>query len=207
LGHPPAPPAGGNGGFAAAGHMGHHAEITEDLQGHWTRDPEADSRVWRQVYQELRALAHRELLRERPGHTLVTTDLVHEAYMKLVGKAELAERDRAHFFALACRAMRQVLVEYARRRNAEKRTPEKRAVPLREAMDAARTGPRDLLALDEALERLSELDQRLGQVVELRFFGGLTTTETAEILEMSPRTVERDWTRARAYLYRMLAPD
>jgi RNA polymerase sigma factor (TIGR02999 family) len=187
--------------------MEHHTEIAEDLQGHWTQDPEADSRVWRQVYQELRALAHRELLREHPGHTLVTTDLVHEAYMKLVGKAQLAKRDRSHFLALACRAMRQVLVEYARRRNAEKRTPQKRAVPLREAMDVARTGPRDLLALDEALDRLSELNQRLAQVVELRFFGGFTTTETAEVLELSPRTVERDWTRARAYLYRMLAPD
>ncbi|MGM0669831.1 MAG: ECF-type sigma factor, partial [Gemmatimonadota bacterium] len=107
----------------------------------------------------------------------------------------------------ACRAMRQVLVEYARRRNAEKRTPEKRAVPLREAMDVARTGPRDLLALDEALSRLSGFDPRLGQVVELRFFGGLTTSEAADVLELSPRTVERDWSRARAYLYRMLASD
>jgi RNA polymerase sigma factor (TIGR02999 family) len=207
MGFPPAPAADGDLDLFALGRMDDPTEITADLSGGWKDDPEADSRVWSQVYQELRDLAHRELLRERPGHTLVTTDLVHEAYVKLVGQADLARRDRAHFFALACRAMRQVLVEYARRRNAEKRTPEKRAVPLREAMDVARTGPRDLLALDEALSRLSGFDPRLGQVVELRFFGGLTTSETAEVLELSPRTVERDWSRARAYLYRMLAPD
>jgi RNA polymerase sigma factor (TIGR02999 family) len=103
--------------------------------------------------------------------------------------------------------MRQVLVDYARKRNAEKRAPAKRAVPLMEAVDLARTGPRDLLALDEALQRLSEFNERLGLVVELRFFGGLTTEEAAEVLEVSPRTVERDWSRARAYLYRMLEPD
>jgi RNA polymerase sigma factor (TIGR02999 family) len=182
-------------------------QITVDLSGGWRNDPAADSRVWSHIYEELRAVAHRELRRERAGHTLLTTDLLHEAYFKLVGQTGLARRDRGHFFAVACRAMRQVLVDYARRRNAEKRAPGKGAVPFQEAMDPARTGPRDLLALDEALTRLSEFNQRLGHVVELRFFGGLTTEEAAEVLEVSPRTVERDWCRARAYLYRMLEPD
>jgi RNA polymerase sigma factor (TIGR02999 family) len=182
-------------------------EITVDLSGGWKEDPSADARVWSHVYEELRAVAHRELRRERPGHTLVTTDLLHEAYLKLVGQTELARRDRAHFFAVACRAMRQVLVDYARKRNAEKRAPAKRAVTFQEAVDLARTGPRDLLALDEALSRLSAFNERLGLVVELRFFGGLTTEEAAEVLDVSPRTVERDWARARAYLYRMLKPD
>jgi RNA polymerase sigma factor (TIGR02999 family) len=182
-------------------------EITVDLSGGWRDDPSSDARVWSRIYEELRAVAHRELRRERSGHTLLTTDLLHEAYFKLVGQEDLARRDRAHFFAVACRAMRQVLVDYARKRNAEKRAPAKRAVPLMEAVDLARTGPRDLLALDEALQRLSEFNERLGLVVELRFFGGLTTEEAAEVLEVSPRTVERDWSRARAYLYRMLEPD
>jgi RNA polymerase sigma factor (TIGR02999 family) len=182
-------------------------EIAVDLSGGWRDDPSAESRVWSHIYEELRAVAHRELRGERSGHTLLTTDLLHEAYLKLVGQADLARQDRAHFFAVACRAMRQVLVDYARKRNAEKRAPSKRAVPLQEAVDLARTGPRDLLALDEALKRLSAFNERLGLVVELRFFGGLTTEEAAEVLEVSPRTVERDWSRARAYLYRMLEPD
>jgi RNA polymerase sigma factor (TIGR02999 family) len=187
--------------------MGDRTEITVDLRGGWRDDPSAEGRVWSQIYEELRAVAHRELRRERSGHTLVTTDLLHEAYLKLVGQADLARRDRAHFFAVACRAMRQVLVDYARKRNAEKRAPSKQAVTFQEAMEFAKTGPRDLLALDEALQRLSAFNQRLGLVVELRFFGGLTTEEAAEVLEVSPRTVERDWSRARAYLYRMLEPD
>lgn len=187
--------------------MDDRSEITVDLRGEWRDVPPQESRVWSQIYEELRAVAHRELRRERSGHTLVTTDLLHEAYLKLVGQAELARRDRAHFFAIACRAMRQVLVDYARKRNAEKRLPGKDAVPFQEAMHLARTGPRDLLALNEALERLSEFNERLGLVVELRFFGGLTTEEAAEVLEVSSRTVERDWTRARAYLYRILEPD
>lgn len=182
-------------------------ETAVDMGGGWEDHPSTDGRVWSQIYEELRAVARRELQRERPDHTLVTTELLHEAYLKLVGQTELARRDRAHFFAVACRAMRQVLVDYARKRNAEKRAPAKHAGPLQESVDLARTGPRDLLALDEALSRLSEFNERLGLVVELRFFGGLNTEEAAEVLEVSPRTVERDWSRARAYLHRMLRPD
>jgi RNA polymerase sigma factor (TIGR02999 family) len=187
--------------------MDDRTDVNVDLSGGWRDDPSADSRVWSQIYQELRAVAHRELRRERAGHTLLTTDLLHEAYLKLVGQTELAQRDRAHFFAVACRAMRQVLIDYARKRNADKRAPARQAVPFQEAMDLARTGPRNLLALDEALTRLSEFNERLGHVVELRFFGGLTTEEAADVLDVSPRTVERDWSRARAYLYRMLEAD
>jgi RNA polymerase sigma factor (TIGR02999 family) len=187
--------------------MDDRSEITQALNSAATGDRAADSRIWSLVYPELRAIAHRELRRERPGHTLATTGLVHEAYFKLVGHTAIASRDRAHFYALSCRAMRQVLVEYARKRNAKMRAPSKNAVPLDEAVHAARAGPRDLLALDEALTRLVEFNERLGRVVELRFFGGLTTDETAGVLGVNPRTVERDWSRARAYLYRMLAPE
>jgi RNA polymerase sigma factor (TIGR02999 family) len=179
--------------------------MTTELVSAASGDSRADARLWRAVYEELRDIAHRELGRERPGHTLSTTALVNEAYLKLVDRTAVARRDRAHFFALSCRAMRQVLVDYARQRNAEKREAAKRAVPLDEATALAATGPRDLLALDQALTRIAQFNERLGQVIELRFFGGLTVEETAKVLDVTPRTVERDWSRARAYLQRMLS--
>lgn len=180
------------------------AEATLALADATTGDSSADERVWALVYDELHRIAHRELASEREGHTLSTTALIHEAYFKLVDHERTARRDRAHFYALACRAMRQVLVDHARRRNALKRHGGWRRVTLDDDVGAVGPEADDLVALDEALTRLGEYNERLGRVVELRFYGGLTTEEVAELLDVDARTVERDWHRAKAYLYRML---
>lgn len=172
---------------------------------------EAVNRLFSFVYEDLRAIAHRQLRRESEGHTLSTTALVHEAYLDLVGQTHSDWRDRAHFYAVASRAMRHILIDYARSRRAEKRGGAQIRVPLTDdlaAVDgAAGDGGVDLISLDEALTRLAERDERMGRVVECRFFGGMTAEETAEALGVSLRTVERDWTRAKAYLYQELATD
>lgn len=157
------------------------------------------------MYGDLKAIAHRRLRQERPGHTLSTTAIVHEAYLHLVPQATATWRDRAHFFAVAARVIRHLLIDYARRRNAEKRGGSAIRVPLREDLEGEEGETVDLLALNEALESLSTRDERLARVVECRFFGGMTMEETAEALGVSKRTTERDWTRAKTYLYRALA--
>lgn len=156
------------------------------------------------VYADLRRIAHRSLRGEPAGHTLDTTALVHEAYLRLVPEDDASWRDRAHFFAVASRVIRHVLIDYARRRNAAKRDGGVR-VPLRDDVAPADPAGLDLVALDEALERLAALDERLVRIVECRFFGGMTIEETASVLDVSPRTVDRGWARARTYLYRDLA--
>lgn len=158
------------------------------------------------VYEELRKIAHRHLRKERSGHTLNTTALVHESYVSLAGSDKLEWESRTHFCAVASRAMRHILVDYARRRAAAKRGGGRIQVTLGEGVAAQQGLPYDLLALDEALQALADRDERLARVVECRFFGGMTVDETADALEVSRRTVERDWTRAKAYLYRTLAP-
>ena len=167
-----------------------------------------DSTVWEQllplVYDDLRRIAQRQLSKDRRGHTLNPTDLVHECYLNLVNGTRCTWNDRAHFFAVAARAMRHVLIDYARRRNAQKRGGKRHRVTLESRMMAAEEPLTDLLALDTALEKLGERDPRLVQVVECRFFGGMTVDETAVALEVSSRTVHRDWTRAKAYLHQML---
>lgn len=167
---------------------------------------EAMDRLFPLVYDDLRRIAHQRLRAERPSHTLNTNALVHEAYLRLVDQTRTSFSDRAHFFAVAARVMRHVLVDYARRKNAEKRGGGAVRVSLQEEMAVEEPRFDDLLALDEALTALSEHDERMGQVVEHRFFGGMTVRETAEALGVSVRTVERDWTRAKAYLYRALRP-
>lgn len=167
-------------------------------------DPVAEAQVWTLVYDEMHRIAHRELARERAGGTLSTTALIHEAWFKLVDQDRTARRERAHFYALACRAMRQVLIEHARGRNAQKREGGWRRVTLEDDAGAVESRADELLALDEALTRLMAFNERLGRVVELRFYAGLTNDECAEILGVDVRTVERDWRRARAYLRRML---
>lgn len=158
------------------------------------------------VYADLRRIAHRRLQSERSGHTLDTTALVHEAYLKLVPQSTTSWGDRAHFFAVASRVIRHVLIDYARRRTAEKRSGGIR-IPLRE--DTVGIGPPDveLLALDRALARLASRDARMEKIVECRFFGGMTVDETAEALGISTSTVDRDWARARTYLFRDLAEE
>jgi RNA polymerase sigma factor (TIGR02999 family) len=159
------------------------------------------------VYDELRAIAHRQLRAERTDHTLSTTALVHEAYLRLVDQRRVDWRDRTHFFAVASRVMRRVLVDYARRRGAKKREGARDAIPLDEAVIAVDEQAEMLVALDEALTRLGELEPRLVHVVEMRFFAGLTEDETAELLGVSPRTVRNDWVKAKGWLYRELRED
>ena len=161
---------------------------------------EAMDRLFPLVYEDLRRIAHRRLQAERPGHSLGTTGLVHETYLKLVDQTRVEWRDRGHFFALAARAMRRILVDYARRYRALRRGGGLRPVSLNE--DAALAEREEtLLALDEALERLAALNGRLSQVVECRFFAGLTEEETAEALGVTTRTVQRDWAKARGWLH------
>jgi RNA polymerase sigma-70 factor, ECF subfamily len=155
------------------------------------------------AYDDLRGIAHRRL-RAVAGDGLDTTALVHEAFLKLVGYQGGAWDGRAQFFAFASRAMRHILVDHARREHALRRGGDAVRVTLAEDMIAPDDGSVDVLGVDEALERLTALDPRLAKVVELRFFGGLSVPEVATILELSPRTVERDWSRARAYLLEFL---
>ena len=159
------------------------------------------------VYDELRQIAHARLRRQRPGETLNTTAVVHEAYLKLTAGETPPFRDRAHFFALAARAMRFVLIGYARERTAQKRGGPDRDLQLDDALAVATEGEadaHDLLSLDAALDRLAEHSERLAETVELRFFGGMTHDEIASATDRSVPTVKRDWRRARAYLYQLM---
>ena len=179
-------------------------DITGLLLAWRAGDRGALDRLFPLVYEELRRIAHRQLGRERPDHTLGTTALVHEAYMKLVDQTRAQWTDRAQFFAVAARAMRRILVDYARRHRALKRGGERERISLDDAALVAEERADTLIALDEALKRLSELEERLSRVVECRFFGGLTEEETAEALAVTPRTVRRDWVKAKGWLYRAL---
>jgi RNA polymerase sigma factor (TIGR02999 family) len=154
------------------------------------------------VYDELRRIAHRYVQRERDGHTLQTTALVNEAYLRLAGQQKIEWQSRAHFFAVTAHVMRHILIDHARRRHYAKRGGGAQHIPLDEAagMSAQRAG--ELVALDEALVELAKLDPRKSRVVELRYFGGLSMEETAEVLEVSLMTVRRDWRVAKAWLFK-----
>jgi RNA polymerase sigma factor (TIGR02999 family) len=156
------------------------------------------------VYDELRKIASSYLSQERSGHTIQTSDLVHEAYLRLAN-ADVSWQNRAHFFGIAARSMRQILVDYARRRNAEKRGGGMTRVSLSESVLVLDEDFSRLLMLDDALRRLEQVDARLCKVVELRYFSGLTVEETAEVLSVSPRTVENDWNLAKAWLFRTMS--
>jgi RNA polymerase sigma factor (TIGR02999 family) len=172
----------------------------------WSRgDRTALDRLMPLVYDELRTLAGRSLRHERTGHTLQGTALVHEAYLKLVDQRRVRWQDRAHFFAVAAQVMRRILVDHARRHGAAKRGSGKPGLPPDEADAAAPQAPLvDWLALDRALDRLATIDERQVRIVELRFFGGLTIEETAEVLKISQATVKNEWSLARGWLYREL---
>jgi RNA polymerase sigma factor (TIGR02999 family) len=154
------------------------------------------------VYDELRHLARDYLRRERAGHTLQPTGLVHEAYLRLVDQTSATWQNRAHFFSVAARVMRRVLVDYAREHRAQKRGGHLEKVEFDEALAPSIDKSLDLVALDEALQELTALDPRQSQIVELRFFGGMTVEEIAELLDVSPRTVKREWRLAKAWLRR-----
>jgi RNA polymerase sigma factor (TIGR02999 family) len=165
-------------------------------------DPSALERLTPAVYEELRRLAHHYMKGERAGHSLQTTALVNEAYMRLVDLTRMQWQDRAHFFAVSARVMRRILVDQARRQNV-KRGADMIRISLEEvAVVGDRTA--DLVALDEALDALARLDERKVQIIEMRFFGGLSVEETAEVLKVSPGTVRRDWSIAKLWLYREL---
>ena len=152
------------------------------------------------VYNELRRLAHRYLRKERPGHTLQSTALVHEAYLRLMKQEGLAFESRAHFFGICAQLMRQILVEHARSQRAAKRDFGRR-LTLDDAANAARIRSVDLIALDDALMDLAKLDQKQSRIVELRYFGGLSIEETSQVLGVSPATIKREWATARAWLH------
>lgn len=156
------------------------------------------------VYEELHRLAHRYIRRERPGNTLQTTALAHEAYLRLVDAKSVRWQNRAHFFAVAAQTMRRILVDLARARHNLKCGGGTRQVSLDEVLVASPERGTDMLALDEALERLAALNPRQSQVVELRYFGGLTDEEVGEVIKVSPRTVRSDWRLAKIWLYREL---
>ena len=156
------------------------------------------------VYEELRRLAHRQMGGERPGHTLQTTALVNEAYLRLADQTNPCWQNRAHFFAVAARAMRQILVSYARSQQSQKRGGGALKVDLDEAALVSPEESQEIVDLHEALETLATLDSRKAQVVELKYFGGLNYDEIAEVLKISPVTVRRDWKFARAWLYKEL---
>jgi RNA polymerase sigma factor (TIGR02999 family) len=181
-----------------------HGDITELLKAHAAGDADALHDLLPRVYDELRRMAHRRMQEERAGHTFSTTALVHEAYLELVDLDRIDWKDRTHFFALAARVMRNVLVDYAVKRNAKKRGGDQDHVPLRDEDAAEELHLDDVLSVHQALQRLAEIDERQARVVECRFFGGLTIDETAEALNISPATVGRDWRVARAWLNREL---
>jgi len=187
----------------------------EDTRGEVTRlverwsqgDGAALDRLIEIAYDDLRQIARRQLRSWRPGNTIETTALVHELYLRLAGVDEGSWGGRAQFFAFCSRAMRRILIDFARRRHAAKRGGIRVQVPLAEDSATVDAEVAELLALDEALDRLAERDARMARIVECRFFGGLSVPETAEAVGTSTRTVEREWARARAYLHHILSSE
>lgn len=182
------------------------ADITRLLMAHREGDREAFDRLVPLVYEDLRRIAHRQLASHRRGQ-LDTTVLVHEAYLDLVDQNRVPWSNRAHFFAIAARSMRQIVVDFARRRRALKRGGGQVHVPLDGTEIAIDDRAEELVLLDEGLRKLEAIDERMARVVECRFFGGMTEQETADALETSLRTVQRDWKRARAWLKSDMAPE
>ena len=178
------------------------ALITKLLIGYGKGDHSALDEMLPLVYEELKRLAGHYLRMERPDHTLQTTALVHEAYMRLVNQENVDWKNRAQFLGIAAEMMRRILVNHARDRAVAKRGGGAKRVSLSLVVDAGEQVDVDLVVLDDALKKLAELDPRKSRVVEMKFFGGMTTEETAEILQVSAKTIERDWTAARAWLYR-----
>jgi RNA polymerase sigma factor (TIGR02999 family) len=179
-------------------------EVTRLLQQWRVGRQDALEELLPAIYGELRRLAGAYLRRERPDHTLQATALVHEAFLKLVDQRDVQWQNRAHFFGIAAQLMRRILVDHARAHGATKRGSGERPLSLDEAVIISPGTDVDLLALDMALTRLAAVDPQHARVVELRFFGGLTIDETAEVLQISPATVGRDWTLAKAWLYAAL---
>ena len=180
-------------------------EVSQLLLDWSNGDKTALDRLTPLVYEELHRLAHRHMRLERPNHTLQTSALVNEAYVRLVDQRNLHWKNRTHFFSIASRLMRRILVDLARAQHRAKRGGGALQVSLDQASTVSRDRAAELVALDEALTNLAAIDPRKSQVVELRFFGGLSVEETAEALGVSPISIKRDWTTAKAWLYRAIA--
>jgi RNA polymerase sigma factor (TIGR02999 family) len=185
--------------------------MADDLTGllvEWRDgDKAALDRLMPLVYHELRRIAHRYVQRERAGHTLQTSALVNEAYLRLAGQQEVSWQNRAHFFAVTAQTMRHLLIDHARRRRYAKHGGELQQVPIADACEMSMDRATELIALEEALDELATLDQRKSRVVELRYFGGLSLEETADVMNVSLMTVRRDWRAAKAWLYRRIRDD
>ena len=179
--------------------------VTEMLRNWSDGDRQAQEQLFRVVYDELHRQAARYLQHEHTGFTLQTSDLIHEAYFRLIDQQDVQWQNRLHFFAIAAQLMRRILVDHVRQRQAAKRGGSDIRLPLEEAMDVSAGRDLDFVALDEALTRLAKIDPQQSQVVELRFFSGLSVEETAKVLEVSERTVKRDWHVAKAWLRRELS--
>jgi RNA polymerase sigma factor (TIGR02999 family) len=177
-------------------------EITRLLADWSNGDQQALEKLTPLVYEELRRLAKYYLKQERPGHTLQSTALVHEAYLKLIGQHDMRWQNRAQFLGIAAKLIRRILVDYARNRYAQKRGAAAPKLSLDEALAAPAGRDLDLVGLDDALKDLAKFDERQSRIVELRFFGGLSVEETAHVLQISPATVKREWTAAKAWLFR-----
>ncbi len=180
-------------------------EVSQLLRAWGEGDQDAFDKLMPLVYEELRRMARRYMDRQGPGHTLQTTALINEAYLRLVDQQQRQWQGRAHFFAVAARAMRHILVDHARARQAVKRGGEAITISLDEMAEVSDERGAEMVALDDALQGLAAVDRRKCQVVELRYFGGLTVEETAAVLKVSPETVARDWRLARTWLLRELS--
>ena len=180
-------------------------EVTQLLLAWSSGDQTALDKLTPLVYDELRRMAHRYMSRERPGHTLQTTALVNEAYLRLVNREAVEWQNRAHFFAIAAQVMRHILVDHARSHAYAKRGGGTRTISLDEAMLVSQERAAEVVALDEALKGLADIDPQQSRIVELRFFGGLTIEETAAVLQLSAATIKREWSTAKAWLYHELA--
>jgi RNA polymerase sigma factor (TIGR02999 family) len=187
--------------------LSEHENITRLLKDLRDGDRDVLDKLLPLVYDTLQNIAHKKLLKEYEGCTLDTTALVHETYLKLTNQAGVEWQDRAHFFGVAGRAMRQILVDRARQRDAVKRGGDRERTTLTSRHLPFEMELEKVLDLDHALDKLTQLNERQGQVVECRFFGGLTHEETAEVLDVSERTVRRDWTKAQMFLHRELYPE
>jgi RNA polymerase sigma factor (TIGR02999 family) len=183
------------------------SEVTQLLLAWSDGDNSALEKLIPLVYDELRRLARRYMVRERSGHTLQTTALVNEAYLRMVDLKEVQWQNRAHFFAVSAQLMRHILVDFARSRGYKKRGGGTVQIPIDDALDVSTHEPSDLIALDDALNSLAEIDARKSKVVEMRFFGGLSVEETAHVLKVSPETVMRDWKMAKVWLLREISGD
>ena len=179
-------------------------EVTVFLKAWSDGDRAAADSLLQLVYKEMRKLAASYLQKQRPDHTLQPTALVHEAYLKLIDTSEINWQDRAHFFAVAAQTMRNILVDHARKVNADKRGGDAQKIQLDEAVGLSKKQDVDLIDLDECLTKLAQQDEKQSRIIELRFFGGLTIEETAEVLKISPATVKREWAMARAWLFRQM---